>query len=187
RITFYADGSYSWRYLDSTSPEQRRRLPDEPYYLIGAKKALLHIQGVVNGKVLVYSPDSVVIEGDLTYASDPELKADADDFLGIVSDEDVEIADPRVTGPGDLKLQASIYARRRFVVRDFMSGKRATLSLYGSLSAGSISATEPRYRTEIHFDWRFEHQRPPSFPMSDHYEISSWNGRWTVDRNDPSE
>ncbi|HEU4618206.1 MAG TPA: hypothetical protein VFV10_09200 [Gammaproteobacteria bacterium] len=180
-ITFYADGSFGWRYRGSAAPERRRRLPDAPFYLTAAEKADLYVSGVVNGKVLVYSPDKIVIADDLTYASDPESNPASDDYLGLVSDDDVEIGVPALTGPGDLRIQASIYARHRFAVRDFMRGERATLRLYGSLTAGSLTATEPRYRTELQYDRRFEQTRPPGFPITDRYEIASWNGRWTVE------
>ncbi len=196
RIRFFADGSFGWRYLDSAhgeAPEERdgvraggaagearQPLPDEPFYLIGADKAELHVEGVVNGKVMVFSPRDIIIDGDLTYAVDPAI-ADSDDYLGLVADRDVEIAKPSVTGPGDLRVQASIYARRQFIVRDYGTRSTATLEVYGSLTAGSLTATEPRYRTKLEFDKRFEEARPPGFPMTDHYEVESWNGKWSVD------
>src|SRR3970282_1895981 len=65
RITFRADGSFTWQELDSTAPERRVVLSAEPHYLIGGEKAALHVQGVVHGKVLVYSPVEIVIEDDL--------------------------------------------------------------------------------------------------------------------------
>ncbi len=55
------------------------------------------------------------------------------------------------------------------------------LYLYGSLSAGSISATEPRYHTKIQFDHRLEDLRPPGFPVTDQYEVESWDAVWSVD------
>lgn len=190
-IWFYPDGTYTWRYrgkdkgrdddFEPSSASERRRLPpDAPYYLIAAEKATLYVEGVVNGKVLVYAPRKIVIADDLTYASDPVSNPESDDYLGLVSDGEVEIGVPELTGQGDLRLQASIYARHRFAVRDYLAGGRATLSLYGSLTAGSLTATEPRYRTELAFDRRFEESRPPGFPMADRYEIVEWDGRWTV-------
>jgi hypothetical protein len=46
------------------------------------------------------------------------------------------------------------------------------------LSAGSISATEPRYATKIEFDPRFERLRPPGFPVTNRYETESWDRQW---------
>ncbi|MCZ6820218.1 MAG: hypothetical protein O7G31_12130 [Calditrichaeota bacterium] len=184
RIAFHADGSYSWQTIGSEEPPQRQPLSKKgAYYIIGPRKKKLHIKGIVNGKVLVYSPGKIIIDDDLTYASHPEASNLADDYLGIVSDTDVEIAHPSVTGPGDLNIYASIYAKRRFVVRHLKGRGDDTLLIYGSLSAGSISATEPRYGTRIRFDKRLEMSRPPGFPMTDRYEVSEWDGKWEVQRN----
>jgi hypothetical protein len=56
--------------------------------------------------------------------------------------------------------------------------KTATLYIYGSLTAGSLSETEPRYATHIEFDPRFERLRPPGFPLTNKYEVEAWDGRW---------
>src|SRR5690606_9201164 len=101
--------------------------------------AELHIKGTVAGKVLVFSPSRIVIVGDLRYATDPEGPDGGNDYLGLVSEGNVEIAEPSITGPGDLHIQAAIYARRLFRVRDYHHrGDRghATLDIYGSLTAG---------------------------------------------------
>ena len=100
RISFYADGSYGWSSIESTAPEERVALTGEATYLLGGKKAVLHIKGVVDGKVLVYSPEGIVIEDDLIYAQHPDTVPDSDDFLGLVSDRSIEIAGPDLTGTG---------------------------------------------------------------------------------------
>ncbi len=181
RIVFFADGSYAWQALESSGPEQRVALTDAPQYLVAADKATLYLRGTVNGKVLVYSPADIVIEDDLVYAVDPADSDAADDYLGLVAEKDVEIAKPEVTGPGDLTVHASIYARGRFVVANYSKGERATLSIYGSIASGSVSATEPRFRTKLVYDPRLERLRPPSFPMTDRYEVASWDEHWTID------
>ena len=141
----------------------------------------LHIQGTVDGKVLVYTPDSIVIEGDLQYANDPREDGDSDDFVGLVAERVVEIAPPEVTGPGDLEIDASIYARRQFAVREYRSRRSGTLVIHGSLAAGSLTATEPRYATRIEYDKRLEGARAPGFPLSDRYELETWDGEWRAE------
>jgi hypothetical protein len=106
---------------------------------------------------------------------------DADDYLGLVSDKYVDIAPPDVTGPGDLVINAAIYAKRRFVVRRYRFRNEALLYIYGSLSVGSLSATEPRYYTRIRFDQRLEELRPPGFPMTNRFEVESWDTTWNVE------
>ncbi len=182
RITFYPDGTYGWQLIDSTAPEQRRPLSGRSSYILGVDKAELHVKGVIKGKVLVYSPQRIIIEADLVYAHDPKATPDADNYLGLVSGKSVEIADSDVTGPGDLLIHAAIYAKRRFVIRNYRARENATLFIYGSLTAGSVSATEPRFSTRIQFDKRLENMRPPSFPMTNRYELESWDRMWQRSR-----
>jgi hypothetical protein len=184
RITFHPDGSYSWRELGSSDPEHRQTL-GTPAYLIGAGDTEIRVRGTVKGKVLVYSPARIVIEGSVVYAHDPRGLPEADDYLGLVSGRDVEIARPEVTGPGDLEVHAAIYARGRFVVTEEDVPRHGTLLIHGSLSAGSISATEPRYSTRYEYDRRFEHRRPPGFPETNEYEIESWDAQWRQAAEEP--
>jgi hypothetical protein len=176
-ITFYADGSYGWRSLDGNGPERRRALTDRPHYVIGAENVTLTVRGTVNGSVLVYTPGRIVIVGNLRYAQAPTSPG-ADDYLGLVAERSVEIAEPEVTGTGDLEVYASIYARGRFAVQRFRSRPAGRLLIYGSLAAGSLTATEPRYATTIRFDPRLTTMRAPGFPLSDRYELESVSGEW---------
>lgn len=181
RITFYADGSYVWQPIDSETPQQVAALAGGTTYLVADRKVKLYVKGMVNGKVLVYSPERIVIEDDLVYEQNPEEVPDADDYLGLVSDKYVDIAPPDITGPGNLLINAAIYAKRRFIVREYGFRESAMLYLYGSLSVGTLSATEPRYYTKIRFDQRLEEMRPPGFPMTDRYEVESWDMTWNVE------
>jgi hypothetical protein len=178
-ITFHADGTVSWRDLDMTGYETSRSLGDEPFYLLAFDDVDLEIRGTVNGKVLVYTPEHIVIVDDLRYAVDPRMP-NADDYLGLVAERTVEIAEPDVTGHGDLEVFASIYARQRFVVRNFNARRSGTLLIHGSLTAGTLSASEPRFATKIEFDNRLTTMRAPSFPLSDRYELDSTTGEWRV-------
>jgi hypothetical protein len=186
RLTFYSDGTYGWRPAKSTAPEQRQALSSATTYIVGAADSTLYVRGTVSGKVLVYSPDLIVIEGHLVYAHDPRSTSDSNDYLGLVSDNYIEVARPSVTGPGDLEIDAAIYAKRRFVVTDEYAHGNATLFIYGSLAAGSISATEPRYATKLTFDSRFEQQRPPGFPVTNRYEVEGWDAQWKVANDESS-
>ena len=61
--------------------------------------------------------------------------------------------------------------------------------IYGSLTAGTILETEPRYATKLDYDKRFEYLRPASFPMTRRYEVDSWDQDWKEvegPENDPS-
>lgn len=178
RIRFFPDGSYMWRKQGSPEAEYLNSPSDHPVYFIARPGTTLYVQGTVAGNILVYSPQKIVIEDDLVYARDPRKIGDSRDYLGLVCDKYVEVAPPSVTGPGDLEVHAAIFAGRRFVVRDIDHSKSATLRIYGSLSAGSLSASEPRYATAIEYDPRFEQRRPPGFPLTGRYEAEDWDGNW---------
>ncbi len=180
RIVFDADGSLRWQPVAAGGAGTRVRLPDGPYFVVGTARATLHVSGQVRGKVLVYSPHRIVIEGALLYASGDPVHDTPDDYLGLVSEGNVEIAAPATTGPGDLTIHGSILALRRFVVRRHGARGGAMLAIHGSLTAGSVSATEPRYRTRVVFDPRFEHARPPGFPATDRYALADRDAQWTV-------
>jgi len=179
RIVFYVDGSFGWALIEGGEPMQRVALSDEPHYLLGGEDVTLQVSGIVNGKVLVYAPHDIVIADDLLYADHPRFDPDADDFAGLVADRNVVIGASRLTGPGDVTVHAAIYAKRRFLVRHFNSGGGYTLRVFGSLAAGSLSPTEPRFKTRLEFDPRLEDARPPGFPVTDRFEVVEWDGAWT--------
>ena len=118
-IRFLGDGSYTWRPRGSSEPEhsQRAHRASRVSHRAPAMR-LCTCKGVVAGRVLVYSPQRIVIEGSLTYARDPRDVPDSGDYLGLVSNKYVEVASPGVTGPGDLEIDAAIFAGRRFLVRN---------------------------------------------------------------------
>ncbi len=179
-VTFHRNGLYTWKTLSSSRFEQRKRIPQSSFFIVGDKGADIHVKGIIKGKVLVYSQSNIIIDDDLLYARHPEIVFGADDYLGLVSEKDVEIAHPAVTGPGDLHIYAAIYAKRRFRIPQSRGNGEATLHIYGSLSAGSLSATEPRYATRIRFDKRLETNRPPNFPQTERYELIDWEKEWKV-------
>lgn len=178
-IRFFPDGSYMWRIHGAQDAQYRNEPSAQPVYFIGTLATTLYVKGVVSGTVLIYCPRRIVVEGNLTYAHDPRVVANSHDYLGLVSDRYIEVAPPYATGPGNLDIQAAIFAGRRFIVTEIDSGRPATLRIYGSLSAGSVSASEPRYATKIEYDGRFEQQRPPGFPSTNRFAAEDWDERWT--------
>ncbi len=181
RIVFDADGSYWWQPLDESLPLQQVAIGNQPAYLVATGRSELHVSGIVRGKVTAYSPRKIVIEDDLLYAWRRNGRLTPTDMLGLISDGDVVIAGPRITGPGDLRIHAAVFAKRRFAVKRYRSRSSGLMSVFGSVSAGTVSATEPRYATRIEFDKRLEKTRPPGFPVTDHFELESWDGSWSSD------
>jgi hypothetical protein len=179
RIIFNADGSYAWRRANGEGELYREDASARPRYLVGEKGAKLFVRGTVSGIFTVYSPGDIEIEDDLVYGKDPRQSISSRDFLALIAGRDISISGPEVTGPGDLTVHGALFARRRFEVEAIdRAGSDQTLVIYGSVTAGSISATEPRYATQIDFDKRFEYLRPASFPMTRRYEVDEWNQDW---------
>jgi len=179
RIRFHGEDGYAWRDTEADGWQRRSWPAGQPVYFLAAAGASVRLQGIVSGQVLVYSPELLVVEGDITYARDPRIDPQAGDFLGLVCDKDIEVAPPEVTGPGDLHIQAALFAKRRIVVTKSGHRRAATLNILGSLAAGSLSESEPRYATRVEYDWRFERLRPPGFPSTNRFEAEDWDGLWT--------
>jgi hypothetical protein len=179
RIRFLGEGGYSWREGKSGAWQYAGPPARQPVYFIASRGAV-YVQGTVAGRFLVFAPRRIVVEGSLVYASDPRSDPDSDDYLGLVSDRDIEVAPPAVTGPGDLHIQAALFARRRIVVMDTGHRRPATLHILGSLAAGTLSESEPRYAMKVEYDRRFDRQRPPGFPSTNRFATEDWDRQWTV-------
>ena len=185
RVILNADGSFGWRAAASHGPMQREELSGAPMYLVARDGVTIYVQGIVRGSVLIYSPKDIVVTGSLRYARDPRIIAASEDYLGLVADRDIVVADRTETGSGDLEVDAALYALRRFTVSHTYDAGSATLSVFGSLTAGTMSETEPRFATNIEFDSRFERVRPPGFPMTDRYEVTDWAQQWRPANDTP--
>jgi hypothetical protein len=178
RIIFNPDGSFVWRLANGEGELQRGEPSQKPQYLIGDKGAKLYVRGTVSGIFTVYSPNDIEIEDDIVYLKDPRQTLVSHDYLALISGRDIRIASTEVTGPGDLTIHAAVFARRRFVTEATDRAKPATMFIYGSLTAGTVLETEPRYATKLDYDKRFEYLRPASFPMTRRYEVDSWDQDW---------
>lgn len=182
-IEFLANAGYRWQSDDGTSGEQTG---SPIMYLIARQGATLSVQGTVAGQILVYTPRTLRITGNLSYRQPPDLNPGSADLLGLVSDGSVIVAGPGVTGRGNLDIHAAIYAGRRFSVQRFRSRQNDRLTILGSLTAGSVSATEPRFSTRIIHDDRFAVLRPPLFPQTTAWTHEPVPAHWTDNGADAS-
>jgi hypothetical protein len=178
RLIFNSDGSYVWRAANGEGPLERGEASDRPRHLIGDKGAKLYVSGTVSGMFTVYSPTDIEIENDLVYAKDPRSSLFSRDFIALISGRDIKIASGAVTGAGDLHVHAALFARRRFSIVNAHQAKPGTLHILGSLTAGTLWETEPRFATKMDYDKRFEYLRPANFPMTRRYEVESWDQGW---------
>jgi len=181
QILFHASGELSW--WPTGQPDQAVRTPAGPglVMLLADDRVALSVAGDVRGQVLVYSPRMIRITGNLVYAEDPAAEPESDNWLSLVSDHTIQVAEARETGPGDLHIHGALYAVNRFSVRGFRARNTdAELIITGSLVAGSVSATEPRYATRIVYDPRLESHRAPGFPQTGQYVLESQDEFWRV-------
>jgi len=150
----------------------------------------LHIEGVVKGGVSVHSTKDIIIDGDLTYATDPRVDPSSNDFLGIVGEKKVVVSRyaHQASGTEDLTIQASIMALgNSFTVENYGSGgPRGSLNILGGviqdvrgavgtfISGGSKPVLHSGYRKVYTYDERLLTRWPPHFPVSDQYSILAW-------------
>ncbi len=178
RIIFNSDGSYAWRAANGEGPLERGERSEKPLFLIADKGAKLYVSGTVSGMFTVYSPTDIEIENDLVYAKDPRSSLFSRDFVALISGRDIRIANSAITGAGDLHIHGALFARRRFSIENPQQTKPGTMYILGSLTAGTIWETEPRFATKMDYDKRFEYLRPANFPMTRRYEVESWDRGW---------
>ncbi len=164
-------GKLYWTDIDSGQSGEQD-IPVRGLLVTGQGNARFELSGQVRGQVLVYSPRRITVTGSLRYA-DP-----SQDMATLISDGSIEVAAASATGPGDLQIHAALFARERFSVRRFRDAFQGELYILGTLVAGSVSATEPRYHTRIEYDRRFEHQRPPAFPSTGLFDVAQWDQHW---------
>ena len=176
RLDFQGAAGIVWTDIDN-GEQGRVLVPEAGLIIAGTDRARFEVSGEIAGRVLVYSPQRQMITGNLEYVDASE---DSGDYLALISDGSIEVASATVTGPGDLRINAALFARDRFSVRRFSDRHQGVLHVYGSLVAGSVSATEPRYSTHIEYDPRFEHNRPPAFPGTGLYDVRDWEQHWVA-------
>lgn len=150
----------------------------------------LHIEGVVKGGVSVHSTDDIIIDGDVTYATDPRDDPTSNDFLGIVGEHKVIVSRyaQKANGSQDLYIDASIMALgNSFTVENYGSGgPRGSLNILGGviqevrgavgtfISGGSRPILHSGYRKVYTYDERLLTRWPPHFPVSDQYSVLAW-------------
>ncbi|MAY57055.1 MAG: hypothetical protein CMQ46_07545 [Gammaproteobacteria bacterium] len=176
QLTFLGADGFNW-YQPDTQLGGHQALTDDMLIIAGTDDSRFDVSGTIHGQVAIYSPRRITITDDLVYA---DQSAGANHLLSLTSNGSIEIANPSVTGPGDLIIHGALFARQRFSVRRYNTRAQGRLHIMGTLVAGSISATEPRYTTLVEYDSRFESIRPPAFPTTGLFDMSEWDREWTI-------
>ena len=153
----------------------------------------LRVTGTYHGKVTVAALKGVTtnkgnvwIDGNGIIASDnPQTNPSSQDMMGIVSEQSTYITkDNGRNMSSTVTIQAAVYCwNGELTAEEFWKiGVSGRVNLYGGVTqktAGSLGVftgsglTHGMYYTVRH-DERFNFSAPPSFPVSDKYELISW-------------
>jgi hypothetical protein len=146
----------------------------------------VNVQGTLDGKLTIASKTDVYVQNDIVYERNP-LAGSSDDLLGLVSENNVVVAD-NAANNSNCVIQAAIFTRNNSFVAEHYNtrGLAGTLQVLGSIVqkergavgqfSGSIltSGFSKRYR----YDPRLEDPafRPPYFPgyYVKTYDITNW-------------
>ncbi|MCX7762495.1 MAG: hypothetical protein RMJ81_07825 [Candidatus Kryptonium sp.] len=139
------------------------------------------VEGTLNGQLTILADGNIRIWDDIRYASDPNVNPNSDDFLGLVSYQNVIIADSD-PNQNDVVIQAAIMAYnggsndRSFIAENW--DKRppsGAIYLTGSICqeergpvgqfAGASGIIQNGFSKRYRYDPRFRDKAPPYYPL----------------------
>lgn len=128
----------------------------------------IHVEGVVNGRVTVFADRDIIIEDDITYASNPINDPNSDDFLGLVARHRVTIPN-NAANSFDVVIHAAIIAHHDEInVPNWdTGGPWGTLTILGSIVENDFQpygTATTGYAINHVYDVRLRDQTPPFFP-----------------------
>lgn len=199
KLTFLSDGNVKYQWKIGTggwSPEVTTALSSlSPNGLIMVQKGNVYVQGNLNGQATIVathkgssSAGIVYIEKSITYAENPNINPNSDDFLGIVAERRVEI--PFDNSRGDIDIHASIFSvAGGITVANYQNYSSAyKMNILGSVTGLRLEPTAKYvYNTALKryvptngysyiqkYDRRFDLQAPPFFPKLKVFTPLSW-------------
>jgi len=171
------------------------RLGDPNFDGVILTTGVAYVQGTLDGKLTIasYSSSSatknnIVIEGDITYESDPR-QGPSDDVLGLVANNNVIVADDVPAGQNRI-IQASIFARTGSFTADNYQSRpvEGELQILGSIvqntrgAVGTFSGSTNALKSGFHKNYMYDDRlsdlsfRPPHYVgfYSKTSAISQW-------------
>lgn len=195
RLVFNADASVTYSMSASGSGSWSAAVTEPmatfaPNGVVWNPKGNLYVSGTVNGKYTIgvgissgIGSGNVYIENDLVYRTDPIENPSCTDMLGIVSGNNVFIADVPANYH-DVNIHASILASKGGLAVENLSSfpSAGTLYIAGGIigyqnqTFGLYSGTSLTngFHLKLKYDERFMVATPPKFPLTDGFEIVSW-------------
>ncbi|MFQ5864303.1 MAG: hypothetical protein ACE5IW_03645 [bacterium] len=125
----------------------------------------VHVKGTVDGQITVFSDDRLWIEDDIVCANDPSIDPTSDDFIGLIAEHQIFIAD-NLANRSDLIIHAAIMARHDEILVDNPgTGSRGILTIVGSIIEQDYDSTPATDYVLNHIpDSRLIDKTPPYFP-----------------------
>ena len=181
-LTFKVD-SISYKIVDSKgNTVNQNTVPSASFSANGAvfiKGGDVKMQGTVKGQFTIGTDNSVYLDDDVVYKSDPRTNPNSTDILGIVAKKNVLITD-NIANQNNINVQASIYCE----TGGFGAGWPSFPVVCGKINL--LGGIQNKTRVQIgvingggftrayKYDSRLALMSPPFYPGTGQYEIVSW-------------
>ena len=140
----------------------------------------LRIRGTVKGQYTVSSNNTIYIDDDIVYNTDPRIDPTSTDIFGIVSEKEVYVAD-NAPNHSDINLHASVFSKSTGFGAE-NPGTRPNsgqLKLFGGIQQHQrklVSNPWPShgFLKAYSYDERLMFASPPGYPGTGSLEIISW-------------
>ncbi|MDH3251793.1 MAG: hypothetical protein OEM41_03315 [Ignavibacteria bacterium] len=196
-LTFFGDGRVNVRIPATTGSSRNDTVAIGSLTssgVVAVKDGDVRVKGVYSGQVTVVAlkknaaatNGNIWIDGDIVANNNPWNNPSSTDMLGLVAERMAYLTTTGIprTPASITNIQAAIYAHLGvFAVENYSTtpvGGRinlfGALSMNASTSTGRISGGSlvNGMLKSIRHDPRFDSKAPPSFPVSDKYELVSW-------------
>ena len=186
-IVLNADGTMTVT-NDKLSPAtQTMALPaNGAVFVTGARAGEnLHVSGTLQGQLSIGTNRDLIIDGNITYATNPQTNPDSTDVLGLIAEKDVVVSESASPPGGNLTVQASIMAMDdSFYADNWANELKGTLNVFGGIiqdRRGPIGTFNSRtnqkasgYTKNYIYDSRLRTLPPPFYPTTGDYVGLSW-------------
>jgi hypothetical protein len=173
---------------DSVKYRTSYNSPDTAYHLstiapngiLYTHNSILRVKGTIKGQYTVASNKTIFIDDDIVYQTDPRTNPNSTDIFGIVSDQDVFVAD-NPANHNDINLHASIFCKVGGFGAENPGGRpnSGSLRLFGGMQQHQRKLVSNPWPTHgflknYTYDERLMFASPPGYPGTGKLEIVSW-------------
>jgi hypothetical protein len=181
RIVGESKSGWKWKDFDSSYTVLAYDLA--PNGVIFADGLDMRLKGVVKGQFTVASNQSVYLDDDIVYKSDPVTDPNSTDILGIVAQYNVWITE-NYANNHDIEIQACIYAQKYGFGAEDYDDRPVSGSIYltggitqhkrGAVGTFFGSKIKSGFAKKYRYDDRLAGMLPPYYPGTGKFEIVAW-------------